>query len=123
MQGLQAFPPTLAEYVAGCAGRIDDMVAAGESGVKGVVLDPFAASRKASTSPKHSFPLSPSSKVTFLPAQHACAFEVKEERGFFGGGSTRVVLRAAHERDMQDWATAITMVMDTVVPLMAGLPN
>ena len=79
---------------------------------------PFTLTRKASVSPKHSFVLSPATKIRFLPALHPSAFELVEERGFFGGGSTRLVLRAVGEVDAQEWFQAINTCLYTVVHVL-----
>lgn len=144
-----AFPAPFVTYASDMGARVDDMATGASGGVEeggggggggsgggspssskqaaaaaaaagGAGLDPVSLARKSGTPAKHSFVLTPSTKIKFPPNLHPAAFELLEERGFFGGGNTRAVLRAVSETDMLDWVMAINTCLDTVVPVLHG---
>jgi hypothetical protein len=138
-----AFPAPFIAYASDMGARVDDMATGASGGVEegaggggggspsssskqaaaataAAGLDPVSLARKAGSVAKHTFVLTPSTKIKFPPLLHPAAFELLEERGFFGGGNTRATLRATTEADMLDWVMAINTCLDTVVPVLHG---
>ena len=127
-------PPALLHFALQLAARVDDMAVAPPSappqgGAGGsapsdasasAAPEPIALLRKSGAGARHGFVFTPTSRLSLLPAVHSCAFQVHEERGFFGGGSAKLVLRALGEQDLREWAFAIGLCLDTIVPVLAS---
>ncbi len=128
-----ALPHVLQHYALQLAARVDDMAVApprpaGGSGSGSAAAappdaaaarpEPIALLRKCAAAARHGFVFTPTSRLGLLPALHSAAFQVFEERGFFGGGSAKVVLRGLGDQDAREWTHAIGLLLDTLVPVL-----
>ena len=124
-----ALPHVLQHYALQLAARVDDMAVAPPRPAGGSAAaaapdaaaarpEPIALLRKCAAAARHGFVFTPTSRLGLLPALHSAAFQVFEERGFFGGGSAKVVLRGLGDQDAREWAHAIGLLLDTLVPVL-----
>ncbi len=112
-----ALSPALSAYAAAFAARVDDLAPPGALGCAPAEA-PAAAlihARKAGAPPKLTYALTAATKLAFAPAVHAHAFELSDARGFFAGGTTKLLLRAVHDGDATEWALAINTLLETTV--------
>ena len=106
-----ALSPQLAYLAAQLAARVDDITPASDSSL------PIGLARRAAAPPKVTYALTPNTKLVFVPTAHAHAFELSDAKSFLAGGTTRLLLRAAHEGDATEWALAINTLVETGVAL------
>ena len=112
------------QYAQQISARVDDMAVSGPLAPASAPphaadarQEPIALLRKCGASASHAFVFSPTTKLA-LSTTEPVAFELAEDRGFFGGGSTKVSLKALSERDREEWAIAIGLLQDTHIPVL-----
>lgn len=101
-----ALPSGHVSFAAAYAAKADDYAALG--------VDALALAKAAGSSPSVSFACTPSTHVAFVPAVHAHAFELREERGLFAGGTHRLVMRANSDGDAAAWVLALNTILETL---------